>query len=57
MTTGWDDLELSIAREFMNLEEFRIHGFLLGERKRGIRPSHMVTFTHLLIFSFVFRGI
>lgn len=56
MTTGWDDLELSIAREFMNLEEFRIHGFLLGERKGGIRHFHMITFTHLFIFSIVFRG-
>lgn len=57
MTTGWDDLELGITREFMNLEAFRIYGFLLEERKGGIRPFHMVTYTLLLIFTFVFGGI
>lgn len=49
MTTGWDDLELSIAREFMNLEEFRIHGFSLRREKKGNQ-----TFSHGHIQSFAY---
>jgi hypothetical protein len=55
VTTGWDDLQLSISREIRNLEVFRINGFLIGERKGGVGHLFIVSSTLLLIFSLEFR--
>lgn len=49
MTTGWDDLEICIPREFMNLQVFRIHEFLLGERKG---EADLFTLSHSLFYSY-----